>query len=322
MRDRHQDRAAPTMATLAEHFILIHLPKKRPGSQSNDMQLLNKHILPRLGSRKLAAITHSDIASLHRQMSQSTPIHANRCVALLSTMFSLAVREEWIDRNPCRGVEKNAENRRERYLSPAEIARLVEALRAHPERTSADAVLLLLLTGARRGEALGATWDQIDLDAGVWVKPASTTKQGRLHRVPLSEGALDLLRGIRSRQQAVVADAKRRGSIRPAPKFVFPGSNGQPLREVKRLWRAVCKSAGIEHCRVHDLRHTYASILVSSGLSLPIIGRMLGHTQPQTTARYSHLADDPLRAAAEIAGKAIADAKDPKVVVPIKRNRK
>ena len=236
-------------------------------------------------------------------------------------MFNLAIKEQWIDRNPAKGIDRNPENRRERYLSPAEIARLVEALRAHPERTSADAVLLLLLTGARRGEALSSTWGQFDLNAGVWTKPASTTKQKKIHRVPLSEGALALLRGIRARQEATVSDAKRRGLIKPMPRYVFPGVAGRPIREVKRLWSSICRQADITDARLHDLRHTYASILVSSGLSLPIIGRMLGHTQPATTARYSHLADDPLRAAAEIAGKAIADARDPKVVVPMPRNR-
>ena len=206
-------------------------------------------------------------------------------------------------------------------LAPAEISRLVEALKAHPERVSADAITLLLLTGARKGEVLGADWTQFDLDQGTWVKPSSVTKQKKLHRIPLSEGALTLLRAIRAKQEAGVVAAQRRGIIRPMPRYVFPGSNGQPLTEIKRIWASLCTTAGIEGCRIHDLRHTYASILVSSGLSLPIIGRMLGHTQSQTTMRYSHLADDPLRAAANLAGEFIRTAKDPKVVVPIKRNR-
>jgi integrase len=178
-----------------------------------------------------------------------------------------------------------------------------------------------LLTGARRGEVLGADWSQFDLDQGVWTKPAATTKQAKLHRVPLSAPALELLREIKAGQEQEVADAKRRGVLRPLPKHVFPGDAGKPLQGVKRLWASVCKSADIADARLHDLRHTYASILVSSGLSLPIIGRMLGHTQAATTSRYAHLADDPLRAAAELAGKAITSARASNIVVPLPRNR-
>ena len=319
MGDRHADRTAPTLADLAEHYIAVHLPRKRPDSALADRLNLNKHVLPKLGTRKLSSIRHSDIAALHRDIGKVTPIAANRVVALLSKMFALAIREEWVDANPCRGIERNPENRRERFLSPAEIARLVEALRVHPERSSADAILMLLLTGARRGEILSATWSQVDLDTGVWTKPASMTKQAKLHRVPLSQGALDVLRSIRDQQTAEVAAAKRRGVIRPMPRHVFPGTGSQALQGVKRTWSSVCKTADIADTHLHDLRHTFASILVSSGLSLPVIGKMLGHSQPATTARYAHLEDDPLRAAANIAGDAIAAARDVKVVVPIKK---
>jgi integrase len=257
--------------------------------------------------------------ALHRQITAETPIAANRVLALLSTMFALAIREEWVESNPARGIERNPENRRERYLSPAEIARLCEALAAHPERSSADAILLLLLTGARRGEVLSATWSQIDMDAGVWTKPAATTKQGKLHRVPLSQGALELLRGIKDRQDGEVADAKRRGVIRPMPRQVFPGTGTRALQGVKRTWRSVCKTADITNCHLHDLRHTHASILVSSGLSLPVIGALLGHSQAATTHRYAHLSDQPLRVATNLVADAIASARDGKVVVPIKR---
>ena len=105
-----------------------------------DKLALEKHVLPKLGNRKLAAIRHGDIAALHRNISERSPIAANRVVALLSFMFGLAIRQEWLDSNPARGVERNPENKRERFLSPTEIARLCEALDAHPERTSALAI--------------------------------------------------------------------------------------------------------------------------------------------------------------------------------------
>jgi integrase len=148
----------------------------------------------------------------------------------------------------------------------------------------------LVFTGARRGEVLSATWDQFDLTPSVWTKPSSHTKQKRTHRVPLSAPAVALLTSIRERQEG-------------GQRFVFPGDlPGRPLTDIKKSWAAVCKRAGIENARAHDLRHTFASILVSGGDSLPLIGAMLGHSQVSTTARYAHLADDPMRAAAERVG--------------------
>jgi integrase len=208
--------------------------------------------------------------------------------------------------NPAQGVERAPEERRERFLTPAEIARLDEALAACPERVSANATRLLLLTGARRGEALGATWDQFDLAAGVWIKPATTTKQGKPHRVPLSAPALALLSEMRA--TADVENERRKRDGLPELVHLFPGKDGKLLTGIKRFWARVCKAAGISGVRLHDLRHTYASILASSGLSLPIIGSLLGHSQPATTARYAHLLDDPLRAATERAGAVITGA--------------
>jgi len=174
----------------------------------------------------------------------------------------------------------------------------------------------LLLTGARRGEVLAATWDQFDLEAGVWIKPSSHTKQKREHRVPLSAPARRLLADMR-------AEAERRAKERQRElsKYVFPARvGGGAMVEIKSAWAALCRAAKLECVRIHDLRHTYASVLASAGLSLPVIGALLGHTQPGTTARYAHLFDDPLRAATEraaaiVTGSAQAGAE----VVPIGR---
>ena len=233
----------------------------------------------RLGTRKIQEIRHEDIDELHRwiTLDRQTPVRANRTVEVLRRLFNLPVRWSWRSDNPAIGIKRNTEEKRQRYLSPDEIARLTTALDGHAEQTSARALKFLLLTGARRGEVLGATWDMFDLDAGVWTKPAAFTKQRKLHRVPLSSPALSIMRLLRTQ-----ADGD----------YVFPGAAGKPLTDVKRTWAAVCKAAGISGVRIHDLRHTYASILASSGLSLPVIGALLGHTQPQTTARYAHLLDD------------------------------
>jgi hypothetical protein len=147
-----------------------------------------------------------------------------------------------------------------------------------------------MLTGARRGEVLNARWEQFDLDGAVWTKPAATTKQRRLHRTPVSGAVVALLRTIRRR-------------LPPDCQWVFPGdAPGKPMQEIKRFWDDVRAKTDLPGVRVHDLRHTFASLLVSGGMSLPMIGKLLGHTQVQTTARYAHLFDDPLRVGLEQVG--------------------
>lgn len=290
--ERQAEREAPTVGDLCDRYVAEELPKKRPLSQRDFNAIINTIIRPKLGRRKLADVKFADVERLHKDVSSHAPVRANRVVSLLRTLFNLAIKWGWrSDLNPCKGIEWNPEDRRERFLSPTEILALSTALTEHRDRRSADAIRLLMLTGARRGETLSATWDQINFEAAVWTKPSAATKQKRLHRVPLSAPAVELLTSIRQRQSA-------------AERFVFPGDvPGRPLSDVKKSWAAVCKRAGIEGVRLHDLRHTFASILVSGGGSLPLIGAMLGHTQVSTTARYAHLADDPLRAAAERVGE-------------------
>jgi integrase len=308
----HEERAAPTVGDLCDRYIAEHLPRKRPLSQRDFLAIINTIIRPKLGRSRVADVRLADVQRLHREVSSHAPVRANRVGSLLRSLFNLAIKWEWRADNPCKGIEWNHEDRRERYLSPAELAALSAALQEHSDQRSGAAIRLLMLTGARRTEALSATWDQFDLAAGVWTKPSSATKQRKMHRVPLSPPARQLLANIREQQQ----DDQR---------YVFPGEvPGRPLTDVKKSWAAVCKRAGIEGARLHDLRHTFASILVSGGGSLPLIGAMLGHTQVSTTARYAHLADDPLRAAAERVGavfEAAAAAKPAAEVVPIRGNK-
>jgi integrase len=201
--------------------------------------------------------------------------------------------------NPAKGIARNAETKRKRYLKADELARLTAVLTKHGDKQAANIVRLLLLTGARSGEVLGARWEQFNLKTGVWVKPAATTKQKSEHEVPLSAPARQLLNELKKK---AAKDAE----------FVFPGKGGIKHRtDLKKAWPAICKAAEITGLRVHDLRHSYASFLVSAGLSLPVIGALLGHTQPSTTARYAHLADDPLRKATETVGAIIDGAGKP-----------
>jgi integrase len=317
MGDIHELRAAPTMNDLADLYRETHLPRKR--SARGDERMLTNDILPKLGSAKVQDVTHTDIASLHRTIAKRAPIVANRVVSLLSTMFAIAIKHKMRTDNPARGIERMPEDRRERYLSPDETARLMQTLDRHPG-PSADAIRLLLLTGSRRMEVLRATWSQFDLDAGVWVKPAAATKQGKLHRVPLGQAALEVLHRMRAEADDRIARNRKMGRIARVEPFLFPaikGRRGKPMSSLEGPWKMICTEAGLSDIRVHDLRHSFASILASGGASLPIIGAMLGHSQAATTARYAHLLDRPLRDAADLVGNAVASAK-PRVL-PMRR---
>ncbi|HVC62390.1 MAG TPA: site-specific integrase [Acetobacteraceae bacterium] len=319
--ERKAKQEAPTIADLADRFTTEHLPRLRPATSRDYTSLLRMYVRPQLGQIKVAALRHSDAQRLHDKVAETAPYRANRCMAVLAKMMGLAVNWEMRQDNPVRGIERAPEQKRERFLTPAEIARLADVLATHPERTSANAARLLLLTGARKGETLAAKWADIDIGTGTWSKPASTTKTAKLHRVPLNAPAMQLLSGMKA--EADQENARRDRDGLPRIEYVFPSVNGKSLGDIKHFWVAVCKKAGLSGVRVHDLRHTYASILASSGLSLPVIGALLGHSQAQTTNRYAHLMDDPLRAAAERAGAVISGAGKPAAeVVQITEGRR
>jgi integrase len=289
-------RAAPTVSDLCDRFIAEYLPRKRPSTQHTYRLQIDNEIRPRLGRHKVVEVTFADTDALHRKITaRGTPYRANRVVALLSRMFSMAMRWQWRSDNPCRGVERNTEHKRRRYLTADELARLGKALDKYNDKQSANIIGLLLLTGARRGEVLAARWTDFDARFNTWTKPGATTKQKTEHTVPLNNAARGLLVKIRRQAQADVA-------------WVFP-ANGSHRRDVKDAWATICHMAKIDGVRVHDLRHCFASVLVSAGYSLPVIGALLGHTTAQTTHRYSHLADNPLRLATEKAGAIIASRK-------------
>ena len=315
LADIEAEREAPTMAELIDRFEAEHLPRLRASSQADYRRMLNNHIRPHFGAHvKVQEVTFSDVDRLHRKITAAGHLHrANRVVAVLSKTFTLAQRWAMCDSNPCRGLERNIEHSRRRYLSSDELTRLTMALAEHPDRQAADVIRLLLLTGARRGEVLAARWADIDLTAGIWSKPPSSTKQKEHHQAPLSAPARQLLSEIREQHT---------GKRHPLGEYVFPGggSTGHVV-EVKRAWRQLCKAAGITGLRIHDLRHSFASQLASGGASLPVIGALLGHSNPATTHRYSHLFDDPQRQAVERVGAVITAAGkgEPAEPTPTKR---
>ena len=280
---RANERTAPTVGDLAADYLKRYAEiHKRRLSIREDKYMLRAVILPKLARLKADAVERRDIESLHHSF-KATPYRANRVLSLLSKMFSLAVEWKWRPDNPVRGIPRYLEDKRERWLSTDELSRLLKALKGHPDQLSANAIQLLTLTGARKTEVLAATWDHFDLERAVWTKPSHHTKQKRPEHVPLGSTATELLLSMKRRSEG---------------KHLFPGRiPGEPLKDLKTFWKHLCRKAKIPNARINDLRHTYASHLVSSGLSLPVIGKLLGHTQPQTTARYAHLADSPLREA-------------------------
>jgi integrase len=302
---RDERRAAPTVRHLVERYFEEHLPRLAIDTASDCRSMMNAFVLPAWGNRKVIDIRRSDVDHLlvevakgrprprkvktkqkrykPLQPSRPTPGRANRVGDTIRKMFNLAIRWEMRTDNPAAGFIRNPENPRERFLNLDEITKVSDLLANHSNQLMANIIRLLMLTGARRGEVLNARWEQFDLEHGVWTKPAATTKQRRMHRAPISAAAVQLLRTIR----ATIPD--------DCP-WVFPGyAKGKPVHEVKRFWQSIREQAGIPDVRIHDLRHTFASLLVSGGMSLPMIGRLLGHTQVQTTHRYAHLFDDPLR---------------------------
>ena len=322
MAERHAERGAPTMAALAERYLEYAAKRKRPRSLQEDKAILDGVILPALGKHRIADLRRSDVEKLFRTVSDRAPIRANRMLSLLRRMLNLAtIWELRAGDNPATSIERNAETRRERYLDAEELGRLLAALAGHRNQQSANVIRLALLTGARRGELLGATWGQIDLAAGVWTKPASLTKQAKSHRVPLNGPALTLLAAMKA--QADAENNRRAQYGLPPIDHLFPGTGASRIQgDLKHTWQSICRAAELKDLRFHDLRHVFASFLASSGHNLPLIGQLLGHSNPSTTARYAHLLLDPQRAATERVGEIITGAGKPSAeIVPMTGKR-
>ena len=268
----------------------------KPSSAHSYEIAIRRHVLPRLGRRRVAEITRGDAAAMHHQM-RGTPFAANRTLGILSAMFTAA--ELWGLRpqgsNPCRHVKRFRERRRERFLSDEEYRRLGAALReAEDTGTVADAAIaairLLMLTGCRLSEIMTLRWDQVALEVGELRLPDSKTGAKVVH---LGEPARAVLRGIASEKGNPWVIRGRR-----------PGSR---LASLHFPWGRIRKRAGLDDVRLHDLRHSFASGGLLVGEGLPMIGKLLGHSQVQTTARYAHLADDPVKAAADRIATRIAE---------------
>jgi integrase len=340
---RAKQAGAVTIAELGHRYLDEYaIPHKKPSGIAQDRRNLDNHVVPLIGKLLVKTVQRTDVARVMREVAagktakdektkrqgrrivRGGEIVANRVHALLSKMFVLA--EDWGLRkegtNPCRGAKRYAERKVQRFLSNDELARLGAALSAieqgngrepysgtlgHPRRpsrthaSSTAALRLLLLTGCRVGEILGLRWQHFDPDRRLLLLPDSKTGA---KSVFLSQPAIDLLLSI---------------PHYPGSECVFAGERlDRPIVSLRKPWERICAAGNLENLRLHDLRHSFASVGAASGLSLPMIGALLGHSQPSTTARYAHLAASPIHQAADAIGAQIVAAMSGSVTVPTK----
>jgi len=285
-----------TIHDLAARFKKEYVPHHVRASTAADYaRSIDKFIVPKLGRVAVANLTRADIHKFHQDLAP-TPYQANRVLGTLSVMMSQAeiwgLRPEGI--NPCLKVKRFKEHKRERYLSTEELSRLATALQieAATAPVTAYGFWLLILTGCRLGEIQKLRWDQVSFERMELVFGEEESKTGR-KTVVLNASALSILKTI--------------PRLPDNPYVIHGRIEGQYLTDFQKPWRRIRKQAGLEDVRIHDLRHTFASYAAGQNNSLHIIGKLLGHTQAQTTARYAHLANDPIRKASDEVGLELAE---------------
>lgn len=287
--ERDANRRAITVKQLADRFDREHIAIRIKASTANEYRRnLRRFILPALGRLSVTEVTRADVAKFHHEL-RHIPYQANRCLEVVSKMFNLA--EMWGLRpdgsNPRKHIRKYPEEKRQRFLSAAELRRVGEVLRdmecERIELPSAIlAVRLLILTGCRLNEIMTLKWEHVDFADRVLRLPDSKTSAKVVH---LGQPAIELLQAA--------------GRIKANPWVITGTLEGKRLTDLQPFWQRIRARAGLKDARIHDLRHTFASTAVAAGQGLPMIGKLLGHTQVQTTARYAHLAADPVRSAAD-----------------------
>jgi integrase len=293
--ERDHQKGVITVAELGDRFLRDYVPQHCKATTAGEYRrAVELFINPALGRQRISDVLRADVARFHHDLHER-PYQANRALGVFSKMMNLA--EEWGLRpdgsNPCRHVKKYREDKRERYLTKDELRRLGAAL-AEAERSRTEspfttaAIGLLILTGARLMEILTLRWEYLDLENEVLRLPDSKTGAKLIH---LNEPAINLLRALPR-----MADN---------PHVIAGKKGGARLINLQKPWRRIRASAKLSDVRIHDLRHSFASVAVGTGMSLPMIGKLLGHTQPGTTARYAHLAADPVRAASNLIGSEI-----------------
>ena len=294
-------RAEAPLREAIEEWLTAHgSAMLKPRTAQEYRRMMAKHVLPVLGSKKVSQVARQDVATLHRGLGKPhkdtgdrrTRL-ANHAMAALSSFFN------WYKRNggtlpagnPCDGIDKFKEVKRERFLSDEEFERAGRAIAAAEEFSpyARAAILVLMFTGARKQEIMTLKWSYIDIERGLLRLPDSKTGA---KVIPLGRHAAEIMGKL---------DRVEGNS------YVFVGGvEGEPYRQVQKVWSKVRGRAGLDDVRLHDLRHSFASVAVAGGASLPILGKALGHTQVATTGRYAHLADNPVREMVEGVGEKLA----------------
>lgn len=293
-------RAAPRLNDVWERFAVDQLPLKKPSTRRDYQKQWEDLIAPKFGKLLVRDIKRAEIDHFHKSL-RNTPYRANRALALFSRLMTVSEHWEWRDQgtNPCRFIEKFKEEGRERFLNAEEISRVATAINSLTSERDifpdiGNAIKLLLLTGARLTEILEAKWAWVDWKLQILALPDSKTGKKPIY---LSTAAIELLR------------LQQKASRDPNSEYIFPGQvAGKPLVNLRKPWGRICQRANIDGVRLHDLRHTAASIAVGQGITLPVIGALLGHSQAQTTLRYAHVDSNPALIGADAIGRMVSEA--------------
>ena len=318
---RKAERKVQTFSEIASEFLLQHSKAKRkPRTHEGYEILVERHIKPSIGRIRISELRRADITRMHTRMA-STPGAANRAVSLVSAIWNWAAARDEVasGANPAKGIARYPESAKERFLSSDEFRRLGEALikaeteglpyevneqgpnakhAPKPENRkrvidpyAAAAIRLLILTGARLREILHAQWESVDFERGILFLRDSKTGRKPIY---LGSATLAILTGL--------------PRVKGNPYIIAGSTADKPRADLKNPWRAITEAAGLNGLRLHDLRHSFASVGAGASLGLPIIGKLLGHTQPSTTARYAHLDADPMRRAVDTISDTITTA--------------
>lgn len=278
-----KEKSVPTLEAVWADYLEDHaLPKKSASSVAEDRRLWSRHIQHVFGRTRVTEITQHDVRKWHSKKS-STPYEANRALALLSVMFSFS--SHLVTANPCLKVQKFPEKSRQSELSDSQFSKLIAAIEEDHDAGAIVLLKLLIWTGARRGEALKAKWDEFDLEKGIWNVPSEHIKGGVRHRKVLRRALPDA---------CVMAMQKWRNIAPNTTGYVFPSPKdpGRPRYDISAIWKRVRRRSGLSTIRVHDLRHHFATVAVRNGISLEKVQHALGHSDTRTTLRYAHFADE------------------------------
>lgn len=296
IRLKELERSSTTVSDLADRWLREHVRlKRKPRTVTDYEAIIEQRVKPWAGHRSVESVTRADVMRLHADMA-STPRRANYTVAVIKAMFSFAERIELRSSNPAKGIEMYREQPRERFLDRRELAAAAEMI-SKAEMTGkigahvAAGLRLCLFTGCRSGEATAIEWKHVDLKNKVVRLPDSKANRPRI--IHLNGPAIETIKAL----------------PRTNGRFLVEGATpDEPAKNLRAAWIKIRKGGPLEGVRLHDLRHSFASAAVAKGLSLPMIGKLLGHTVPATTARYAHLEQDPVAAANALVAEVYEDA--------------